>query len=95
MLDVEGRDRRDPAAEILTRRVLAYAGAAAIEPRQRRTLYLGGAEGEELLRLLRAKYEKVNEIPSRPALLVVGSRARPDASTLRDFLSRGGMFESQ
>ena len=88
-LDLEGRTDNEPIAFELTKRILLYAQTAKVKPRAA-TFYIGDSEGEKLLKFLGVKFQRVNQIPSTPALVIVGEGASIDERTLRDFLNEGG-----
>jgi len=89
-LDVEGRDQPDPVAHTIVSRMLTYAARAPIEIRAPRTVYMGGQDGEDLLKELGVPYQKAAAVPRNAVLLVVGPKCRVDDKQVATFMAAGG-----
>ncbi len=88
-LDLEGRTEKEPVTIDLLNRILQYAQTAQVKPRIE-TFYIGNGDGERLLRLLGVRFQRTTQLPSPPALLIVGNEAKLDEQALREFLNSGG-----
>ncbi len=88
-LDIDGRTKSEPVAAELMRRLLAYASSARQRPRLP-TFFMGDASSERVLKLAGVLYQRTEQIPPAPALLVVGRGTQPDESQLSEFLRKGG-----
>ncbi|MCX7967126.1 MAG: carbohydrate binding domain-containing protein [Armatimonadetes bacterium] len=88
-LDLEGRTDKEPVAIELTKRIVQYAQTAKVKPRME-TFYIGDGGGEKLLKLLGVRFQKTAQLPSHPALVIVGGETKVSDQTLREFLTSGG-----
>ncbi len=87
-LDFED-NRFDPAALRLFDNLIAYAQTKKFAPRSRRTVYLGGAPGEALLRSFGLEFERVEAIPPDADLILVGGGAGVSRADLATAVGRG------
>ncbi len=88
-LDIEGRTKDDPVATELLKRLLNYARTAQGQPRLP-TFFLGSEASERLLRLLGVQFQRTEQLPTPPALAIIGSEAEVEEAQLRSFLQKGG-----
>ncbi len=88
-LDLVGRTEREPVAELLTQRLLAYARTPAAPRPTAPAAYLGGERGRTLLDQIGLEYQPAPALPNN-GLLVIGEDANLSADQLRAFIERGG-----
>ncbi len=91
-LDLDGRTEEDPAAALVSRRLLAYMAGPlpAIVP-QGSAVYIGGLEGEKLLTSMGLVFEKSASLPLKPGLAIIGEgAAQPSGLALDSFVKNGG-----
>ncbi len=88
MLDLEDHAAADPAAERLTRSILAAAASVKPEPRVP-VVYLGGPDGDALLSTSGIVHKKTETLPES-GIVTIGSDAAIDNAALDAFLKKGG-----
>jgi hypothetical protein len=86
-LDVEERSRREPVAELLLGRLIAYATTYSGEPSRRPAALLGDTARVADLGLLGAE---AGVLPADHAPVVIGPDAAIDDAALRAWISAGG-----
>lgn len=91
MLDLEEQGPLDPAADLLGRRIVAYAANTPATPDAAVVRYLGGNKHRALLNQLGVVFEDIDRTPDDgEGLLIVSPDASIDPAALDSFAQAGG-----
>ena len=89
-LDLE-RKITDSVSNLVAKRILNYASDTKVKmDKSFKTFAIGEERVFKYLDLLGVNYKKVNKLPNRKALVIIGPKARINEKKRKEFLAKGG-----
>jgi len=89
-LDLEDHADKDPVAEIMAKRLIAYGQSADLKPVNKKTLFIGKPQEQKVVDEIGLLYTKANKIDLQADLIVAGTLSAAQEKELRQYVDKGG-----
>jgi len=89
-LDLEDHADKDPVAEILAKRLISYGQSAALNPVNKKTLFIGKPQEQKVVDEIGLLYTKADKIDLQADLIVAGTLSASQEKELMQYVNQGG-----